>query len=63
MLKNKLWKRRITIEVEIAMFRGAQMVEETILLEEIRKNNTRNVRHSSHLKMKVCRVGLDMHRV
>ena len=45
------------------MFRGAQMVEETILLEEIRKNNTRNVRHSSHLKMKVCRVGLDMHRV
>jgi len=27
--------------VEIEMFRGNQMVEETILLEEIRKNNIR----------------------
>jgi len=41
MLKNKLWKKRITINVEIVMFRGNQIVEETILLKEIRKNNTR----------------------
>ena len=35
MLKEKLWKRRVFIEAEIAMFRGNQIVEETILLEEI----------------------------
>ena len=39
MLKDKLWIRRISIEAKIAMFRENQIVEETILLEEIQKNN------------------------
>ena len=39
MLKDKLWIRRISTEAKIAMFRENQIVEETILLEEIQKNN------------------------
>ena len=39
MLKVKLWIRMISIEAKIAMFRENQIVEETILLEEIQKNN------------------------
>ena len=41
MIKNELWKRRQTTEVEMSIFRGNQVVKETILLEEIQKNNTR----------------------
>ena len=41
MLKNELWKIRQTTEVEMAILRGNQIVKETILLEEIEKNNTR----------------------
>ena len=33
--KDKLWKRRLIIEVEVVMFKGNQIVEENILLEEI----------------------------
>jgi len=33
--------RRISIKVEIASFRGNQLVEETILLKKIQKNNMR----------------------
>jgi len=39
--KYKLWTRRVNTEVEIAIFRGNQLVEETTLLEEIQKNNIR----------------------
>ena len=35
MLKDESWKRRLVIEAEIAMFRENQMVEKTILLDEI----------------------------
>jgi len=35
MPKNKLWTRRVNIEVEIAIFRENQLVEETTLLKEI----------------------------
>jgi len=41
MLKNKLWKRRISTKAEITMFRENQMIKETILLKEIQKNNMR----------------------
>ena len=33
--KDKLWKIRLIIEVEVVMFKGNQIVEENILLEEI----------------------------
>ena len=39
--KDKLWKRRLIIEVEVVMFKGNQIVEENILLEEIWKISTR----------------------
>ena len=41
MLKDELWKRRLATEAEIMMFRRNQIVEETILLEEIQRNNIR----------------------
>jgi len=41
MLKDKLWIRQVSIEAEVVIIRENQMVEETILLEEIRKNWTR----------------------
>ena len=40
-LKDKLWTRRLNMEVEIAIFEGNSLVEETTLLEEIQKNNMR----------------------
>jgi len=40
-LKDKLWTRRLNMEVEIAIFKGNSLVEETTLLEEIQKNNMR----------------------
>ena len=40
MLKNKLWIRRITIEAEVVIIRGNQVVKETTLLKEIRRNQT-----------------------
>ena len=39
--KDKLWKIRLIIEVEVVMFKGNQIVEENILLEEIWKISTR----------------------
>jgi len=41
MLKNELWTRRISIEVRVVMIRKNQVVEETTLLEEIKRNQTR----------------------
>ena len=41
MLKYELWTTRINIEAEVIVFRENQLVEETILLEGIWKNNTR----------------------
>ena len=38
MLKDELQARRVNTEVEIVIFRENQLVEETILLEEIQKN-------------------------
>jgi len=35
MLKDKLWKMRISTEAKIAMFKRNLIVEETIILEEI----------------------------
>ena len=35
MLKDKLWKRRMSIKAEVAMLRGNQIVEEITLLKEI----------------------------
>ena len=40
-LKDELWTRRVSMKAKIAMFRGNQIVEETIVLEEIWKNSTR----------------------
>jgi len=34
-LKDKLWIRKVNIETEAVILRGNQLVEETILLEEI----------------------------
>ena len=41
MLKNKLWMRRVTIETKVVVIWENQVVEETILLEEIRRNQSR----------------------
>ena len=35
MLKDKLWTRKVTIEAEVVVIRGNQVVEETTLLGEI----------------------------
>jgi len=35
MLKDKLWTRSVSIEAEVVMFRGNQIVKKTILLKEI----------------------------
>ena len=35
MLKNKLWKMRISTKAKIAMFKRNLIVEETVILEEI----------------------------
>jgi len=40
MLKDKLWTRRVSIETEVMVLRGNQVVEETTLLDEIRRNQT-----------------------
>jgi len=39
MLKDKLWIRKVNKEIEVIIFRENQLVTETILLEEICKNN------------------------
>jgi len=41
MLKDELWTRRIHIEVKVIMLRKNQVREETILLDKIRRNQTR----------------------
>ena len=41
MLKDELWIRRVNTKMKIVIFRGNQLVEETILLKEIQENNTR----------------------
>ena len=52
MLKDKLQTRRVSIEVEIAMFRRNQLVKETILLEEIQKNNIKEQEIQKELENK-----------
>ena len=37
-LKDKLWLRQVNMKTEVVVIRGSQAVEETILLEEIRRN-------------------------
>ena len=41
MLKNELWTKRAITEAEAVVIRGNQVVKETTLLEEIRRNQTR----------------------
>ena len=41
MLKDELQKRRVITEAEVVVIRGNQVVKETTLLEEIRRNQTR----------------------
>jgi len=38
MLKNKLWTRRVSTEAKVIVLRENQVVEETTLLNKIRKN-------------------------
>ena len=38
MFKDKLWIRRVTTEAEVIVIQENQVVEETTLLEEIRRN-------------------------
>ena len=52
MLKDELQTRRVSIEVEIAMFRRNQLVKETILLEEIQKNNIKEQEIQKELENK-----------
>ena len=49
-LKDKLWTCKVNTEVKIAIFRRNQLVEETILLEEIQKNNTKEQEMQNELK-------------
>jgi len=35
---DKLWLRQVNMKTEVVVIRGSQVVEETILLEEIRRN-------------------------
>ena len=37
-LKDRLWLRQVNMKTEVVVIRGSQAVEETILLEEIRRN-------------------------
>jgi len=41
LLKDELWTRQVSMEVEVIVIRKNQIIKETILLEEIRKNQTR----------------------
>ena len=50
LLKNKLQTRRVTTEAEIVVIRRNQVVEETILLEEIRRNQTREQKVQKELE-------------
>ena len=50
MLKDKLQKRKLFMKAEIAMFRGNQIVEETTLLEEIQKNNSKKQKKQKKLE-------------
>ena len=40
-LKNELWTRQVTIKIEVIVIRENQVAKETILLEEIRRNKTK----------------------
>ena len=41
MFKNELWIRQVSIEAEVVVIRESQVLEETTLLKEIRRNQTR----------------------
>jgi len=38
MFKDKLWTRQVSMEAEVVVIRENQVVKETTLLEEIRRN-------------------------
>jgi len=40
-LKDKLWTRRVNTEAEVVVIRRNQVIEETTLLEKIRRNQNR----------------------
>ena len=50
MLKNELWTRRVSIEAKVIVLRENQVVEETILLDKIRKNQTREQKVQKELE-------------
>ena len=52
MLKDELQTKRINTEAEIIMFEENQMVKETILLEEIQKNNMKEQEVQKELEKK-----------
>ena len=50
MLKNKLWTRRVSTEAEVIVLGGNQVVEETTLLDKIRRNKTTEQEVQKELK-------------
>jgi len=50
LLKEELWTRRVTTEAEVVIIRRNQVVEETTLLEEIRRNQTREQKFQKELE-------------
>jgi len=50
LLKEELWTRRVTTEAEVVIIRRNQVVEETTLLEEIRRNQTREQKFQKTLE-------------
>ena len=50
MLKNKLQTRRVSIEAEVIVLGGNQVVEETTSLDKIRRNQTTEQEVQKELK-------------
>ena len=50
LLKEELWTRRVTTKAEVVIIRRNQVVEETTLLEEIRRNQTREQKVQKELE-------------
>jgi len=50
MLKDELWTRQVNTEAEVIVLRRNQVVEETILLDEIRRNQTREQKVQKELE-------------
>ena len=52
MFKNELQTRKVSIEAEVIMLRKSQVVEEIILLDKIRRNQTRKQEVQKELEKK-----------